>query len=180
MEENFVEGKKEKEESCRPLLRDAGRYGLDGTSGQELREFNRLYKRLDDLYHSLSLKMGMSDSTFIILYTIAELGDGCSQKEICEQVSISKQTINSSIRKLEGSGVIRLVKGTRGRELHILLTEAGKRIIREKIYPIMEAEDRAFTHMPAEDRAEFLRLSRLYVDEMICQTRPFLSEEEDA
>lgn len=44
----------------------------------------------------------------------------------------------------------------------------------------MEAEDRAFTHMPAEDRAEFLRLSRLYVDEMICQTRPFLSEEEDA
>ena len=50
----------------------------------------------DDLYHSLSLKMGMSDSTFIILYTIAELGDGCSQKEICEQVSISKQTINSS------------------------------------------------------------------------------------
>lgn len=36
MEENFVEGKKEKEESCRPLIRDAGRYGLDGTSGQEL------------------------------------------------------------------------------------------------------------------------------------------------
>ena len=50
MEENFAEGKKEKEESCRPLIRDAGRYGLDGTSGQELREFNRLYKRLDDLY----------------------------------------------------------------------------------------------------------------------------------
>lgn len=74
MEENFAEGKKEKEESCRPLIRDAGRYGLDGTSGQELREFNRLYKRLDDLYHSLSLKMGMSDSTFIILYSIAELG----------------------------------------------------------------------------------------------------------
>lgn len=34
MEENFAEGKKEKEESCRPLIRDAGRYGLDGTSGQ--------------------------------------------------------------------------------------------------------------------------------------------------
>ena len=82
MEKSFAEEKKEREGSCKPLLRDAGRYGLDGTSGQELREFNRLYKRLDDLYHSLSLKMGMSDSTFIILYTIAELGDGCSQKEI--------------------------------------------------------------------------------------------------
>lgn len=170
---------KKKEDGYKPLVRDAGRYGLEESQGQELREFNRLYKRLDDLYHSLSLKMGMSDSTFMILYTIAELGDGCSQKEICGQVSVSKQTINSSIRKLEGGGIIRLEKGTRGRELHIRLTDAGKKTLREKIYPIMEAEDRAFIHMPAEERAEFLRLSRLYVDEMIGQTSLFLSEEED-
>lgn len=170
---------KNMEDGCGRLVRDAGRYGLDGTSGQELREFNRLYKRLDDLYHSLSLKMGMSDSTFIILYTIAELGDGCSQKEICGQVSVSKQTINSSIRKLEKGGIIRLEKGSRGRELHIRLTEEGNQLIREKIYPVMEAEDRAFIQMPAVDRAEFLRLSRLYVDEMIYQTRQLLSGEED-
>ena len=71
-----------------PVL-NVERGGMEGSQGQELREFNRLYKRLDDLYHSLSLKMGMSDSTFMILYTIAELGDGCSQKEICEQVYVS-------------------------------------------------------------------------------------------
>ena len=44
MEKSFAEEKKEREGSCKPLIRDAGRYGLDGTSGQELREFNRLYK----------------------------------------------------------------------------------------------------------------------------------------
>lgn len=174
-----MSGARKTEDEYRQLMRETGGYDLDGRSGQELREFNRLYKRLDDLYHSLSLKMGMSDSTFMILYTIAELGDGCSQKEICGQASVSKQTINSSIRKLEKGGIIRLEKGNRGRELHIRLTETGKQTMREKIYPIMEAEDRAFIHMAAEERAEFLRLSRLYVDEMICQTRQFLSEEED-
>ena len=161
-----------------PVL-NGERGGMEGSQGQELREFNRLYKRLDDLYHSLSLKMGMSDSTFMILYTIAELGDGCSQKEICEQVYVSKQTINSSIRKLEKEGTIRLEKGDRGRELHIRLTETGKKTLQDKIYPVMEAENRAFIYMSAKDRAEFLRLSRLYVNAMICQTRQFLSEEED-
>ena len=155
MEENFAEGKKEKEESCRTA--DPGRWTVwpGWNIRQELREFNRLYKRLDDLYHSLSLKMGMSDSTFIILYTIAELGDGCSQKEICEQVSISKQTINSSIRKLEGSGVIRLEKGTRGRELHILLTEGRKTDHKGEDLSHYGGGGSAFTHMPAEDRRNF-------------------------
>lgn len=115
----------------------------------------------------------------MILYTIAELGDGCSQKEICEQVYVSKQTINSSIRKLEKEDTIRLEKGDRGRELHIRLTETGKKILQDKIYPVMEAENRAFIYMSAKDRAEFLRLSRLYVNSMICQTRHLLSEEED-
>ena len=69
-----MSGARKTEDEYRQLMRETGRYDLDGRSGQELREFNRLYKRLDDLYHSLSLKMGMSDSTFMILYTIAELG----------------------------------------------------------------------------------------------------------
>lgn len=146
--------------------------------GQELREFGRLYKKLDELYHSLSLKMGMSDSTFSILYTISELGDGCSQKEICAQISASKQTINSAIRKLEQDGIICLKKGEKGRELHICLTGKGRQEARAKIYPLMEAEDRAFIRMPAKDRAEFLRLSRMYVEQMFCETKPLLESEE--
>lgn len=146
--------------------------------GQELREFGRLYKKLDELYHSLSLKMGMSNSTFSILYTISELGDGCSQKEICAQISASKQTINSSIRKLEQDGIICLKKGEKGRELHICLTGKGRQEVQAKIYPLMEAEDRAFIKMPAKDRAEFLRLSRMYVEQMLCETKPLLESEE--
>ena len=151
---------------------------MEENQGQELREFNRLYKKLEELYHSLSLRLGMSDSIFSSLYTICELADGCSQKEICEQLSASKQTINSAIRKLENQGILFMRKGEKGRELHIHLTERGRCEVREKILPVMEAEDQAFIRMPEQDRAEFLRLSRIYVDAMIRETSSIRALEE--
>ncbi|MEI3013935.1 MAG: hypothetical protein V8T36_03785 [Ruthenibacterium lactatiformans] len=45
--------------------------------GPGIREFNRLYKELDDLYDNLALRQGLSDSASIILYALYLLGDGC-------------------------------------------------------------------------------------------------------
>ena len=67
---------------------------MENTFGNELREFNCLYKEVDEIYHEIALKMGISDSGFIILYALAELGDGCLQKDIAKIYYISKQTVN--------------------------------------------------------------------------------------
>ena len=45
----------------------------------DVNEFNRLYKEMDDLYHDIALKLGLSDSALTIFYAICELGDGCLQ-----------------------------------------------------------------------------------------------------
>lgn len=66
---------------------------MENTFGNELREFNCLYKEVDEIYHEIALKMGISDSGFIILYALAELGDGCLQKDIAKIYYISKQTV---------------------------------------------------------------------------------------
>ena len=129
----------------------------------EVKEFNRLYKELDDLYHEIALGMGLSDSAFVILYTLCELGDGCLQKDICGVSFLSKQTINSSIRKLEREGLVRLRAG-RGRELHIHLTETGRGLVREKILPVADMENRVFSAMTPEESRELLSLTKRYVD----------------
>lgn len=67
---------------------------------ERIREFKKIDKELNDLYHGLALKIGISDSAFTILYVICELGDGCLQRDICYEAFASKQTVNSSIRKL--------------------------------------------------------------------------------
>ena len=94
---------------------------MDVKERNELKEFNMLYKEVDELYHRIALEIGLSDSAFFILYSIAEFGDGCLQKDIADNYFISRKTINSSIKNLESKGFIELKKGKR-RDMHIYLS----------------------------------------------------------
>lgn len=107
----------------------------------DVNEFNRLYKEMDDLYHDIALKLGLSDSALTIFYAICELGDGCLQKDICSQSFCSKQTINSSIRKLEREGTVYLKRG-KGKNMHIYLTERGREFVENKVRPAIGMEAR--------------------------------------
>lgn len=89
-----------------------------------LREYNRIYKEVNDIYRDAASKFGLSNSVFDILYTICEVGEGCLQKDVCDATFIPKQTVNSAIRKLEQEGYLTLSNG-KGHSKHILLTESG-------------------------------------------------------
>ena len=65
-----------------------------------MKEFNRIFKKCNHIYHDIALKLGLSDSGFDILYTLCDIGDGCLQKDICDATMLSKQTIHSSVQKL--------------------------------------------------------------------------------
>lgn len=130
---------------------------------KELKEYNRIYKALDELYHEIALKIGLSDSAFTILYMMCEIGDGCMQKDICNLSFISKQTINSSIRKLEEEGYLILKQG-KGRDKHIFLTEIGQKLVEEKIIPVIKIENRAFEEMTPEECQVLLALNKKYLN----------------
>ncbi len=130
--------------------------------GWELEEFNRMYREMDGIYHVLAKRAGMSDSAFYILYAIAELGDGCSQKEISKRCSIQKQTIHSSVQNLAAKGVLYLSKG-KGRDKHIHLTELGERLVETEIYPVMEMEKEAFLGMEPGESQKLLELMEKYI-----------------
>ena len=111
-----------------------------------MKEFNRIFKECNHIYHDIALKLGLSDSGFDILYTLCEIGDGCLQKDICDATMLSKQTIHSSVQKLAKDGYLSLQPG-KGRDLHIHLTSAGKALMEEKITPAIQTENIAFTDM---------------------------------
>lgn len=127
----------------------------------ELREYNRLYKEIENLYYEVSVKTGISTSAFWVMYTIVELGDGCLQKDIAERYSFSRQTISSSVRSLEKKGYIVLKHG-KGRNMHLIITPEGNEFVRKKIVPLMETENKVFERMSLEESRELLRLSRKY------------------
>ena len=130
-----------------------------------MKEFNRIFKECNHIYHDIALKLGLSDSGFDILYTLCEIGDGCLQKDICDATMLSKQTIHSSVQKLARDGYLSLQPG-KGRDLHIHLTSAGKALMEEKITPAIQTENLAFTDMSKDEQEEFLRLNRKYADSL--------------
>ena len=127
-----------------------------------LKEFNRIYKKTNEIYHDIALRLGLSDSAFDILYSISELGDGCLQKDICNATCIPKQTIHSSIRQMEKSGYLTLSSG-KVRSMHITLTDLGKNLLERTIYPVMQMEGEAFHCMTDEECQQMLALFGKYI-----------------
>ena len=132
--------------------------------------FDLLYKEMSDLYHETALSMGISDSAQIILYTVCELGNGCLQKDICERSFLTKQTVHSSVRKLEREGFLRRKPG-KGRDVHLFLTEQGRALAERTVFPLAEAEFRTMETLAAEEQAELLRLTGKYVAALRAQLR---------
>ena len=148
---------------------------MEYRAGEELRELNRLYKELDDIYHNIALKLNLSDSAFIIFYTLCEVGEGCSLKDICNQAAISKKTINSAIQKLEQEDYICMRHG-KGRQMQIYLTEKGQKMLQEKTYPVMQIENNVFQKMEETEARELLRLFQKYVLQLQAEARELLEE----
>lgn len=111
-------------------------------------EFNRLFKEGNEIYHDIAVQLDMSDSAFNILYFLTSLGEGCTQKDICSYSGLTKQTINSSVSRLQECGYLYMEQG-RGRDRHIFLTDQGRALVRQKIHPVMEREMRAFASLGA-------------------------------
>lgn len=125
-------------------------------------EYLQLDHQIDEFYHSLAQGQGLSDSAHWVLWSLAELGEGCTQKDICQQFFISKQTVHSSVRKLERDGLLSL-RPREGREVSLFLTDKGRELVRVKILPAMEAERAAAEGLTAEEWETLLRLSRKWL-----------------
>ena len=130
---------------------------MNYTQSRELKENNRIYREMESIYHEICVKAGISDTDF----SIVEFEDGCCQREIAKQYSISRQTVNSSVKKLVQNGCVVLESG-KGHDKQIVLTEKGKAMAKQKIIPVMEAG--VFMHMTEEERKKLLRLNAKYME----------------
>lgn len=126
-------------------------------------QYNSLFKEMTDIYHNIALKLEISDSAFLILYAIVELGCGCTQKDIAQMYYMSKQTINSSIKNLEKSGYIAL-KQDKGNNKQIFLTTLGEKLAQEKIKPVIKIENDVFVQMSFDESQKLLKLTKKYTD----------------
>lgn len=138
---------------------------MNNSISQHMKRCNHLQGEIEAAYHEAALKFGLADSTQFILYTICYLGDQCLLSEVVRMTGISKQTINSAVRKMEKEGVIRLAAAT-SKTKKIVLTEAGAALAEKTVLRLLKAEDEIFASWSEADVEKYLELNERFANEL--------------
>ena len=130
---------------------------------KDTKRFIYLTSEIEAVYHEAALKFGLSDSALRILYTICLDGDSCLLSEVVRFSAISKQTINSSLRKLEEDGLIYL-EAAEGNKKKVCLTEQGKALTAGSIIKIQVLENEIFSSWTEQERTTYIELTQKYLN----------------
>lgn len=149
---------------------------MENRNCKERKRYNHLSEEINAAYHELSLLFGLSDSAMIILYTICDSGDSCLLHEICRHSGLSKQTVNSAIRKLEAEHVVYL-EAVDGRNKNVCLTARGKQLASRTAMRIIESENEIFAAWTKQDVENYLALTERFLTDLREQTKKIRSEE---
>ncbi len=135
-------------------------------NNQNITRYRRAIGEIDALYHDLALKHGLSDSADAILYAICSNGESCSLKDIVLFSGVSKQTVNSSLRKLEKDGLLYL-QLVDGKSKEAVLTEKGKAKCRDTVAKLVAIENRLLSEVWSEEEfTSYLELTEKYIRDM--------------
>ncbi len=126
----------------------------------QMQRFNLLMSEIDTAYHDAALKLGMSDSVMLVLYTLCFCGGECMLGDITS--GASKQTINSALRKLESEGIVYL-ETFEGRKKKVYLTEKGRQLAKDTAFRIIEAENEIFASWSDEEKSIYIDLTQRYL-----------------
>ncbi|WP_418244959.1 MarR family winged helix-turn-helix transcriptional regulator [Ellagibacter isourolithinifaciens] len=138
---------------------------VPGNIARAYEALDSFWREQNQLYRDVAASFGISESAFNILYAIFLAGEkGISQRDICVQMCIGKQTVNSSIHKLEREGVVVLKSGPGRRGLLAHLTPVGLKLAERTIVPMIEAELAALREFDDSELELSLLLGRRYTD----------------
>ena len=134
-------------------------------SSPALKRINQLISELEQIYHQYALKYKISDSVFIILYTLSVEGGECALSDIVLLSGLPKQTVNSAIRKMEEEEIIFLSENGKRRK-NVVLTEKGREKAENSVVKLIEIENGIFSKWGEEKTERYIKETEEYNDLM--------------
>ena len=117
---------------------------MKNNSSKRMLEFNEVMKENNDLYSNLAKKFKMSD--------------------ICNMMCIPKQTVNSSLKKMEAEGYIELLNINDKRSKQVSFTEKGLDLANNTVDIIISKENNALSKMDEKEQELLINLLRKFND----------------
>ncbi|WP_341179807.1 MarR family winged helix-turn-helix transcriptional regulator [Paenibacillus sp. FSL K6-1230] len=150
------------------LLQYCTKKGLSMTecniTDSQLKQFAIGLHEMNMIYEDYAKSVNLPYTSLQILNLITQI-ENCTQKNICEQTFLPKQTVNTVITNFYKKGMIELREipnNRRAKTIH--LTKSGEEFANSIIPQIREAERSAIAELTPEQREAFLEGMQLYCD----------------
>ncbi len=127
-------------------------------------EFNNIMRANEEIYRNLAKIVGLSDSAFWILYALRDADSVLTQSEMCNILYQPKQTVNTSLKKMESDGYIKLNSINDRRRKQVFLTEDGIKLAQKTVDKVISMERDALSGLLDNEQETFVRLFQKYTN----------------
>ena len=129
----------------------------------DLYRYYSLWRETNALYETWAKQHGISYYELLVLFSLLEKRNACTQKQLCLQWQLPKQTVNSILQHLLRREYVRFVPLEQDRRSKVILfTPKGETYAREIIEALQEQEARVWAKLGKKRRAAFLEYTALY------------------
>lgn len=139
----------------------------DAILSRQLREYYTSFNATGNLYSGWAKQHGLSYHTLFTLYAIYYGGGSCTQKQICEEWLIPKQTVSSILKALERRGYVRCeVQPEDRRNKNILLTPAGAAYAKTVLEELDKMEKRVARRLGKNTMQQIVDCNKAFYEEL--------------
>lgn len=130
-------------------------------SNATIEEYWEAYKHSNKIISSMAKCCELSDTEYWAMELLRE--GATTQQEICEQLFLSKQTVNSAFKQLVKKGFVKLEPMESNlKKKKITFTEKGTEFAEKYIDPMIELEEQAWYKLSEEERKLLISLTKKY------------------
>lgn len=137
---------------------------MDNIIRERIDVINQKIKEMNALYHTAAVRSNIPDGEVNIWSALLNTEEEYSQQDLCEMLSLPKQTVNSLISGMVKKGYVTLehIPGTRNRKV-ICLSDAGRAYGEEYVKWIFDAEARAMEHTDPKEVETCISMLEKYI-----------------
>lgn len=136
---------------------------MDDQIGMHIRAYCTCLHEWNASYEDYAKSVGLNFTSLSILSALYET-ENCTQKMLCEQCFLPKQTVNAAITAFYKNGWIQmreLPEDRRNKTIHF--TEEGRREAERIMWKVRQSERSAMGGLSEQEREQMVALTRRYV-----------------
>ena len=131
-------------------------------NSKQIDQFHTQIKEFIGLYRETAAKHSISENEFWVWQTLVLEEGEHTQQELCSTWSLPKQTVNAIVAHMIRKKYARFERKPRQKAKIIRLTDEGQKYGEMLVSSIIEAENRAFMQIPAEEFESLIRIMQKY------------------